>query len=95
MSVNSEDALANTRRRTFEEHHKRSLDMQILDALLRIEEQLIKYGQAFYKTDEDGTVDMLPLEDVIVDVKPQVTPFQKAVAEKPAKKNWRGKTDRL
>lgn len=63
------------RRREHDEHHKRSLDMQILDALLRIEELLTP--------NEDTKVDG-DIEDVIVNVKPTPTPFSKAVAKKPA-----------
>jgi hypothetical protein len=91
MFVDSE--LAKARRRPIEANHERLIETQILDALLRIEETLIKYGQAFYKVDEEGSVSEVPLEDVIVDVRPQETPFQKALAAKP--KGSRGKVDRL
>lgn len=83
------------RRRPHEETHKRTIEQQMLDTLLRIEETLIKYGQVFYKTDEDGNVDVIPLEDVIVNVTPQETPFQKAIAGKPKGSRGAPKVDRL
>ena len=73
------------RRRTHEENHKRSLDMQILDALLRIEELLTP-------SDDDTKVDG-DIVDVIKTITPTPTPFQKLMAAKP--KGARGKVDRL
>jgi hypothetical protein len=58
-------------------NHIRSIAEQTLDALLRIEELLIKYGVAFYKVDVEGTVDVVPFEDVITNLSPQETPFTK------------------
>jgi hypothetical protein len=62
------------RQRKHEQTHQRTLEQQILDALLRIEELLQKPEE----TSVEGNI-----EDVIVNVKPQETPFQKAVAKKP------------
>jgi hypothetical protein len=66
------------RQRPHEQHHQRTLEQQILDALLRIEELL----QAQASTDE-GPYTGEDIQDVIVNVKPTPTPFQKAVAKKP------------
>jgi hypothetical protein len=65
------------RQRKHEQTHQRTLEQQILDALLRIEELL----QA--KADEDLPYTGEDVQDVIKNVKPQETPFQKAVAKKP------------
>ena len=89
MSINPDD-LATVRRRPLEEHHKRSMEMQALDALLRIEELLTKLVAT--KDQDDTSVDG-NVEDVITNVKPQSTPFSKAVAAKP--KGARGGVTRL
>lgn len=70
------------RQRKHEATHERTLDQQILDALLRIEESLIKYGQAFSKVDEEGNVEFIPLENVITNVTPQETPLTKKVTKR-------------
>lgn len=70
------------RQRKHEATHERTVDQQILDALLRIEESLIKYGQAFSKVDEDGNVEFIPLENVMTNITPTPTPLAKALAKK-------------
>lgn len=62
--------------------------MQILDALLRIEELLQQQNDRHYGVEGE-------VEDVIVNVKPQATPFQKAVAAKPKGARGAPRVDRL
>lgn len=84
MSVPYDDL--KTRRRALEAHHLRSLEMQQLDALLRIEEVLEKLRVDFLRTREQQMAEPVvegEVEDIITNVKPQDTPFQKAFAAKP------------
>lgn len=74
------------RRRTHEETHKRTLAQQTLDALLRIEETLERLRVDFLRTAREQLIEGPvegSIEDAIVNVKPQETPFQKAVAKRP------------
>jgi hypothetical protein len=67
------------RQRKHEQTHQRTLEQQILDALLRIEELL----QEKASIDDGQTYSGEDVQDVIKNVKPQETPFSKAVAKKP------------
>lgn len=74
------------RQRPHEQHHQRTLEQQILDALLRIEELLQK--------PEDTSVDG-DIEDVITNVKPTPTPLSKKLASTKLEAKGARKVDRL
>lgn len=72
-------SLAN-RQRPHDQHHQRTLEQQMLDALLRIEELLIAQ-QALLQKPEVAPVEG-NTEDVIKDIEPTNTPFMKSIAKK-------------